>query len=190
MYLICGMVIRLQNLIHTFWENGTIPWFRMEDIRVNGRILSDSIQHITPSAVRGGLMPKDSIIMATSATIGEYALITVDALTNQRFICLTRKAAYFEKLDIKFFYYYCLILGKWCKDNTNVGNFASVSMDLFQNVKIPIPPLPVQQKIVSILDRFDVLVNGISEGLPAELRMRRQQYEYYRHKLLSFPERG
>lgn len=35
-----------------FWENGTIPWFRMEDIRINGRILSDSIQHITTGAVK------------------------------------------------------------------------------------------------------------------------------------------
>ena len=35
-----------------FWENGTIPWFRMEDIRANGRVLSDSIQHITPESER------------------------------------------------------------------------------------------------------------------------------------------
>jgi len=42
-----------------FWDNGTIPWFRMEDIRVNGHILNDSIQHITPMAVKGKLFPKD-----------------------------------------------------------------------------------------------------------------------------------
>lgn len=52
--------------------------------------------------------------------------------------------------------------------------------------KIPIPHLEEQARIVAILDKFDKLVNDISEGLPAELNMRRQQYEYYRNKLLTF----
>ncbi|WP_143428262.1 restriction endonuclease subunit S, partial [Helicobacter pylori] len=55
-----------------FWKNGTIPWFRMEDLRENGRILKDSIQHITPKALKGKkLFPKNSIIISTTATIGE-----------------------------------------------------------------------------------------------------------------------
>lgn len=59
-----------------FWEGGTIPWFRMEDIRQNGRILSDSILHITPKGVKGkGLFKANSFILATTATIGEHALI-------------------------------------------------------------------------------------------------------------------
>ena len=69
-----------------FWDNGTLPWFKMEDIRDNGRILNDSILHITPKAIKGkGLFKANSIILATSATIGEHALITVDHLSNQRF---------------------------------------------------------------------------------------------------------
>ena len=67
-----------------FWEgdNANIPWFRMEDIRRNVRILSDSIQHITPQAVKGKLFPANSIIMATTATIGEHALLIADSLAN------------------------------------------------------------------------------------------------------------
>ena len=60
-----------------------------------------------------------------------------------------------------------------------------------QNLKsiiIPIPPIEEQERIVSILDKFDALVNDISIGLPAEINGRRQQYEYYRDKLLSFEE--
>lgn len=52
--------------------------------------------------------------------------------------------------------------------------------------KIPVPPLAEQERIVRILDKFDALVNDISSGLPAELEMRRKQYEYYRDKLLTF----
>ena len=55
-------------------------------------------------------------------------------------------------------------------------------------ILIPIPPLAEQTRIVAILDKFDKLVNDISEGLPAEIKMRRQQYEYYRNKLLTFEQ--
>ena len=54
--------------------------------------------------------------------------------------------------------------------------------------KIPIPPLDEQQRIVSILDKFDALTTSLTEGLPREIALRQQQYEYYRDLLLSFPK--
>ncbi|BAW40802.1 type I restriction enzyme S protein [Helicobacter pylori] len=99
-----------------FWEKGTIPWFRMEDIRENGRILKDSIQYITPKALKGKkLFPKNSIIISTTATIGEHALLIVDSLANQRFTFLSKKANCGIALDMKFFFYQCFLLGEWCK---------------------------------------------------------------------------
>lgn len=62
-------------------------------------------------------------------------------------------------------------------------------IDGFSKIAIPIPPLEEQERIVAILDSFDALVNDLSIGLPAELKARRQQYEYYRDKLLTFEER-
>ena len=53
---------------------------------------------------------------------------------------------------------------------------------------IPLPSLEEQARIADILDRFDTLVNSISEGLPREIELRRKQYEYYRDQLLSFPK--
>lgn len=58
----------------------------------------------------------------------------------------------------------------------------------FESYKVPIPPLAEQARIVSILDKFDALTNSISEGLPREIELRQQQYEYYREQLLSFPK--
>ena len=171
-----------------FWENGTIPWFRMEDIRKNGHILSDSIQHITPKAVKGNLVPANSIIIATSATIGVHALITVDALANQRFTFLTRKASYVEKLDIKYFFYYCDLLDEWCTQNTTLGNFNSVDINKLRKHKFPVPPLPVQQEIVRILDNFTELKTQLTTELKAEIEARKKQYEYYRDWLLSQEE--
>ena len=57
-----------------------------------------------------------------------------------------------------------------------------------KNVIIPIPSLEQQERIVSILDRFDTLCNDLTIGLPAEIEARRKQYEYYRDKLLTFRE--
>ena len=61
-----------------------------------------------------------------------------------------------------------------------------VSLPDFMELEIPVPPLPVQEEIVRVLDKFSALASDISEGLPAEIKMRRQQYEYYRDKLLDF----
>ncbi len=55
-------------------------------------------------------------------------------------------------------------------------------------IVLPVPSLDEQTRIVDILDKFDALVNDISSGLPAEIAARRQQYAYYRDKLLTFKE--
>ncbi|WQY69248.1 restriction endonuclease subunit S [Helicobacter pylori] len=162
-----------------FWKNGTIPWFRMEDLRENGRILKDSIQHITPKALKGKkLFPKNSIIISTTATIGEHALLIVDSLANQQFTFLSKKANCDLALDMKFFFYQCFLLGEWCKNNTNVSGFASVDMTAFKKYKFPIPPLEIQQEIVKILDAFT--------ELNTELKARKKQYQYYQNMLLDF----
>ena len=61
-----------------------------------------------------------------------------------------------------------------------------VNKDDIGKIVLPFPSLAEQQKIVSILDRFDSLTNDLTEGLPAEIEKRRLQYEYYRDKLLTF----
>jgi len=166
-----------------YWENGNIPWFRMEDIRKNGRILSDAIQHITPEAVKSKLFPSNSILLATTATIGEHALITVPSLANQQFTYITLRKSFESKINMKYFYYFMFIVDEWCKNNTNVSGFSSVDMAKFRKLLIPIPSLSEQERIVSILDKFEALVN---DELPAEIDARRKQYEYYREKLLAF----
>lgn len=66
------------------------------------------------------------------------------------------------------------------------GGVPSLTQKVLNGVVIPIPPLSEQQRIVDILDRFDTLVNDLSQGLPAEIEARQQQYEYYRDQLLTF----
>ena len=76
----------------------------------------------------------------------------------------------------------------------NLNQYASKSaqpglaVGKLAEVRIAVPPLEEQERIVSILDKFDALVNDLTIGLPAEIKARRQQYEHYRDRLLTFRE--
>lgn len=149
-----------------FWENGTIPWFRMEDIREHGHILSDSIQHITKEAVKGkGLFPANSIIVATTATIGEHALIIVDSLANQRFTFLTKRKSFDNQVDMKYFYYYMYIIDEWCKQHTNAGGFASVDMNGFKRLSVSLPSPEEQKEIAECFTSIDDLIDSTKQKL-------------------------
>jgi len=169
-----------------YWTDGTIHWFRMDDIRENGQILGDSLQKISASAVKGGkLFLANSIIISTSATIGEHALITVPHLANQRFTCLALKSAHIDSFDIKFLFYYCFLLADWCKKNTTMSSFASVDMDGFRKFQIPIPcpenpekSLAIQAEIVRILDTFTELT--------AELTARKKTVQLLSRPVVEF----
>lgn len=151
----------------SFWDNGTIPWFRMEDIRKNGHILSDSIQHVTLAAVKNaGLFPAYSIIVATTATIGEHALIIVDSLANQQFTFLTKRKSFDNKLDMMYFHYFMFIIDEWCKRNTNAGGLLTVNMDSFKKLTIPYSSsLSEQKKIADCFVSIDTEIDSTKRKL-------------------------
>ena len=65
-----------------------------------------------------------------------------------------------------------------------------ISREAVGNIRIPIPPLDVQNRIVNVLDNFEKICSDLNIGLPAEIEARQKQYEYYRDKLLTFAETG
>ena len=85
------------------------------------------------------------------------------------------------------FGYHLLVLQDF-RSKANAGSQPFVSYDMLKKTKIKIPNISMQNKIADTLDKFDLLLNDISIGLPAELSARRSQYEYYRGKLLTFKE--
>ena len=86
----------------------------------------------------------------------------------------------------KYVYYFLLIKQQSIKRQVRRASVPRLSKTAFEKLKIPIPPLAEQHRIVSILDKFEALTTSISEGLPKEIALRRKQYEYYRNQLLSF----
>ena len=122
------------------------------------------------------------ILISASGTIG-------------RAVIFDGQDAYFQDSNIvwiendeskvlnKYLFYFYQI-AKW--HIAEGGTIQRLYNDNLKKTKIPIPPLPEQERIVAILDKFDALTNSISEGLPREIELRQKQYEYYRNKLLSF----
>jgi type I restriction enzyme S subunit len=98
-----------------------------------------------------------------------------------------------EKINISYFLHFfdSKKMKKHFSATKNNSGQGYLKAGQIESLKIPVPPLSEQERIVSILDKFDALVSSTSsetEGIPAELKARRQQYEYYRNKLLTFQE--
>lgn len=91
-----------------------------------------------------------------------------------------------ESLVLNKYLYYYYQLQPWYVSTG--GTIKRLYNDNIRKTKIPVPPLAEQERIVAILDRFDALCNDLTSGLPAEIAARQKQFEYYRDKLLSFPE--
>lgn len=125
---------------------------------------------------------KGEILISASGTIG-------------RTVVYDGRDAYFQDSNIvwvhndetkvlnKYLYHYYQII-EW---EVEGGTIKRLYNNNLAKTKIVVPPISEQEHIVSILDKFETLVNDLTEGLPAEMAAVQEQYEYYRNKLLSFP---
>ncbi len=124
----------------------------------------------------------DILFCKTGSTVGKVAMVKelpCEATINPQLVVLKNIT-----IDSKFLNY---ILGTYTIQSTvkrlaGVGSVPNISQEKLENLKIPLPPLSEQQRIVSILDTFEASI----QNLEAQLKQREKQYEYYRNKLLTF----
>ena len=124
---------------------------------------------------------KGTILLSASGTIGRTVIYDGEPAYFQDSNIVWIENS--EEIVINKYLYYCYQIINWRVDN---GIISRLYNNILESTKVPIPPLSEQERIVSILDKFDALVNDITVGLPAEIEARRKQYEYYRNKLLTF----
>ena len=93
-----------------------------------------------------------------------------------------------DRILPKYLYY---LLQKEHLETLNIaGGVPSLTQTVLNKVKLSIPSLDTQRKIVECLDNFEQICNDLNIGLPAEIEARKKQYEYYRDLLLTFAETG
>ncbi len=141
-----------------------------------------------PSRAQQIVKKKDVIFATTRPTQMRLCLIP-EQYDGE--ICSTGYCVLRPNTDVLLpeYLFYTLATGDfktYLSNNITPGNYPSISNTKLMEYEVPIPPLAEQNRIVSILDRFDALTNDLTAGLPAEIEKRRQQYEYYRDKLLTF----
>jgi len=103
-------------------------------------------------------------------------------------LCYKMKSTDQELLVNKYLFYFLQSKSELLLGLKKEGGVPAVNKSDLAKLEIPVPPVNEQARIVSTLDKFDALTNSISEGLPREIALRQQQYEYYRDLLLSFPK--
>lgn len=134
------------------------------------------------------MLQENGLVMSLTWNVWRVAMLSkkdLPAALNQRVACirpnekqlLTRFLFHFFNQD--FFEFEAMA-------NATGWGQKNMSTNWLKSFLIPIPSLATQQRIVTLLDKFDALVNDLTTGLPAELESRKKQYEHYRNQLLTF----
>lgn len=171
-----------------YYQDGSNPWIRTQDVNFNR--ISAASEFVTDNAIDDlplKWVKANSVIVAISgASAGRSAILGIDAVTNQHCCNLEIDS---NRADYRYVYYSLAArytelrgLGRGARGDLNVS--------IIKSFEIPVPSMEEQRRIADLLDHFDALVNDISSGLPAEIAARRAQYEHYRDRLLSFPEKA
>lgn len=170
-----------------YWDNGTIPW--MSSGEVNKKTVYNTNSFITQKGYDNSsatMVPKNSTVIALAGqgkTRGLVARIKIELTTNQSLATLIPS----KNLNNDYLYYY--LTGQYLKlreVSSGDGSRGGLNKEILKKYQILVPSVKVQERIVSILDKFDSIVNDISKGLPKEIELRQKQYEHYREKLLTF----
>ena len=167
-----------------YWVEGNIPWIKSESCK--NKLIDEIKHHITEMGLQNSnaklLSPNTTLMAMVGATIFKTAFLPFEATTNQNIAAIKSK----NELSItdKFIFYY--LTNMYDFFISKLSGYNMVNLSQIKNIKILLPPLEEQQRIVSILDKFEALTNSITEGLPLAIEQSQKRYEYYRELLLNF----
>lgn len=156
-----------------------------------GMLSENEVKFVSGRDAQNYLLGKESLLVArTGATFGRT--LYFDSDEPAAYASFLIKVSIDKSVMIpRFYWHFAQSHWYWKQARRLVGNGGQqqFNSNALKKIVVPVPPLSVQQQVVDILDRFDALTTSLTDGLPAEIEARRQQYEYYRDKLLSFPRK-
>ena len=166
-----------------------IPWIKIGDVDPRGKFVTSAAECITSAGAEKSrkVLPGD-FILSNSMSFGRPYILQIEGCVHDGWLILSNVADHW----IPDFLYHSLRTDNVQHQFAQLasgGTVRNLNSRVIESVELPLPPKAVQEEIVSILDRFDALVNDITSGLPAVIAARRAQYEHYRDRLLSFPEK-
>lgn len=177
----------------TYQEGKDISYIDLSSVDVTTGVISETpliSSQNAPSRAQQIVHQNDILFGTTRPLQGRVTIVPkkLDEAVCSTGFCVLRLTD--ERVYPHFLYHYLKSRSftNFVELNQSGANYPSISDKKVKSFVLPVPPLSEQQRIVSILDKFDALVNDISVGLPAEIAARRKQYEHYRDQLLNFEE--
>ena len=169
-------------------ENG-VNWIKIGDVEEGKKYITQCKEKITIEGSRKSrLVKKGDFILSNSMSFGRPYILSIDGCIHDGWLSISD----FQNYYLPDFLYHLLnsndIQNMFKQKASFGGAVQNLNADIVRNIELPLISLKQQQKIIKVLDKFEIYCNDISEGLPAEIEARQKQYEYYRDKLLTFKE--
>lgn len=164
-----------------------INWIKIGDVAPESKYITATKEKITKEgAKKSRFVKKGDFILSNSMSFGRPYILKIDGCIHDGWLSISG----FEKYVTPDYLYHVLTSSFIQKEMAQKAGFGgavqNLNADIVRSISIPIPSLSEQERIVEMLDGFDVLCNDATNGLVAEVEARRKQYEYYRDKLLTF----
>ncbi|HHG3507156.1 TPA: restriction endonuclease subunit S [Vibrio parahaemolyticus] len=165
---------------------GDIPFIQTGDIRNAAHTIQEYSQTYSELGLKQSkLWPKGTLCITIAANIAETSILGFDACFPDSVIGFVANP---EETSSSYVEYLLSSIKTQLEEKGQGSAQSNINLGTFQNLRLPFPPIAEQERIVSLLDKFELLTNSIADGLPREIELRQKQYEYYRDLLLSFPK--
>lgn len=160
--------------VAAYWDGGDIPWFTVDDIRNNGRVINATKQKITEKGLKESsvkLLPEESVLLCCTASIGEVAFTKIPLTTNQQFNGLVIKDR--NRLFPYYLFYSTQKLGENIKDKSGKTTIGFLSVGTLSKENILLPPIKEQQKIAVILEAVDADIEETKSVIKATEKLKK-----------------
>lgn len=173
-----------------FWNNGSIPWFTIDDIREQGRVIKYTKQKVTQKAFgkkSERILPEESVLLCCTASVGEYAITKIKLATNQQFNGLVTRDK--KILDPMFLYYFSSTLKDQLLNLSGKTTIDFIPVNRLGKIEIPIPSIQEQKRTVKIIDETFKKLEKIKENTEKKLQNSKELFESYLNNIFSNPEK-
>ncbi len=172
-------------------EKGDMRFIRITDIDDSGCLSLNDAHYVnlTTESKKYLLKKGDLLVARTGATFGKTLYVPNDSPMVFASFLIQINLDNMRILN-RYYWHFTRSSMYWQQANNLVSKAGQpqFNANVLKKIRVPLPSLHEQERIIDVLDRFDGVCNGFSVGLPAEIGARRKQYEYYRDKLLTFKE--
>ncbi|WP_182858606.1 restriction endonuclease subunit S [Propionibacterium ruminifibrarum] len=173
-----------------FADSSGVPWIKIGDVSPLDKFVTGTRQYITEAgAAKSRRVYPDDFILSNSMSYGRPYISAIEGCVHDGWLVLSD---YQDAFNVDYLYHLLRSAPIQADFSRRVGSgtVSNLNSKIVGATMVAVPPLEEQRRIADILDKFDALVNDLNSGLPAEIAARRKQYEYYRDRLLTFPEKG